>query len=81
MTAVTSNRLMNRFSYWTRNRNVRYTMRDDVELTISFDLTPELELAKDNANLPEPIASLRLTTLQWQPQRRDQNQHHQRDHI
>ncbi len=53
MTAVTSNRLMNRFSYWTRSRNVRYTMRDGAQLTISFDLTPELELAKDNANLPE----------------------------
>jgi hypothetical protein len=28
-------------------------MRDGVQLQISFDLTPELELAKDNANLPE----------------------------
>jgi hypothetical protein len=28
-------------------------MRDGVQLKISFDLTPELELAKDNANLPE----------------------------
>ena len=33
--------------------NVRYTMRDSEVLKISFDLTPELELAKDNANLPE----------------------------
>lgn len=53
LTAVTSNRTMNRFSYWTRNLNVRYNMRDGVQLKISFDLTPELELAKDNANLPE----------------------------
>ena len=53
LTAVTSNRTMNRFSYWTRDRFVRYTMRDNTKLTISFDLTPELELAKDNANLPE----------------------------
>ncbi len=53
LTAVTSNRTMNRFSSWTRNRNVRYKMRDGVELTISFDLSEELELAKDNANLPE----------------------------
>ena len=28
-------------------------MRDGVQLTISFDLQPELDLAKDNANLPE----------------------------
>ena len=53
LTAVTSNRTMNRFSNWTRNRYVRYTMRDGVQLTISFDLQPELDLAKDNANLPE----------------------------
>ncbi|MDB4749456.1 DUF1800 domain-containing protein [Rubripirellula sp.] len=53
LTAVTSNRTMNRFSYWTRNRFVRYTMRDNTQLTISFDLTPELDLAKNNANLPE----------------------------
>ena len=53
LTAVTSNRTTNRFSYWTRNLNVRYNMRDGVQLKISFDLTPELELAKDNANLPE----------------------------
>jgi uncharacterized protein (DUF1800 family) len=53
LTAVTSNRTINRFSSWTRNLNVRYNMRDGVQLKISFDLTPELELAKDNANLPE----------------------------
>jgi len=53
LTAVTSNRTMNRFSYWTRNRYVRYTMRDSVQLTISFDLQEELDLAQDNANLPE----------------------------
>ena len=53
LTAVTSNRTVNRFSYWTRALNVRYTMRDGEVLKISFDLTPELELAKDNANLPE----------------------------
>lgn len=51
-TAVTANRTMNRFTSFARNRFAQYNMRGG-RCRIDFDLGPELELARDNANLPE----------------------------
>ncbi|MDG2223549.1 MAG: DUF1800 family protein [Rubripirellula sp.] len=58
MTALTANRLMNRFMVFSRNRYVEYRTRSEGDnearwCKISFNLDEELELAKDVANLPE----------------------------
>ncbi|MFK8113358.1 MAG: DUF1800 family protein [Rubripirellula sp.] len=52
LNAVTANRLVNRFAVFARLRYVQYGMRVGT-CRISFNLDEELELAKDNANLPE----------------------------
>ena len=52
LTAVSANRTINRFSYIARVRYIQYGMRKN-SCRISFNLDEELELAKDNANLPE----------------------------
>lgn len=57
--AVTSNRLMNRFGSFARNRYVQYGMRVGT-CRITFNLGEELELAKDNANLPELLRRMDL---------------------
>lgn len=52
LTAVTANRTVNRLKSFTRNQFVQYGMRGGT-CRIEFGLEEELELAKDNANLPE----------------------------
>jgi uncharacterized protein (DUF1800 family) len=49
MTALTANRLLNRFVIFARNRKTRYGTRNGI-CEIAFNLDEELELAKDNAN-------------------------------
>lgn len=52
MTALTANRLLNRFVIFSRNRYVQYGTRKGT-CRITFDLNEELELARDTGNLPE----------------------------
>jgi hypothetical protein len=52
LTAVTANRTLNRLAIYARNRYVSHGMRKGT-CRIEFNLDEELELAKDNANLPE----------------------------
>ena len=58
MTALTANRLINRFAIFGRNLYVDYRTRDEGNgerrwCRISFNLDEELDLANDVANLPE----------------------------
>ena len=53
LTAVTSNRAINRIKSWTRNRYVQYGMRLGKTCRITFNLGPELELARDLNNMDE----------------------------
>lgn len=52
LTAVTSNRTINRFVSFARNRYSQYNMRVG-SCRISFDLQEEVGLAADTANLPD----------------------------
>ncbi|MGI9475014.1 MAG: DUF1800 domain-containing protein [Rubripirellula sp.] len=52
LTAVTGNKTINRFSSFARRLYVQYNMRLG-SCRITFNLDEEIDLAKDNANLPE----------------------------
>jgi hypothetical protein len=52
MTAVTANRMINQLASIARNRYVAYGMRVGT-CRIDLDLSEEIELARNNANLPE----------------------------
>jgi len=52
LNGVTANRLMNRLVQFSRNRYVQFGMRKG-NCRISFDLEPEIELARDLDNLDE----------------------------
>jgi hypothetical protein len=52
LNAVTANRIVNRLVVFARNRFTNYGMRQDT-CRIVFNMDEEIELAKDNANLPE----------------------------
>ncbi|WP_372895257.1 DUF1800 family protein [Stieleria sp.] len=52
LNGVTANKMLNRFRVWAYRRYVQYGMRKGT-CRITFHLEPELELAKDLANLDE----------------------------
>ncbi|MEM8670008.1 MAG: DUF1800 family protein [Planctomycetota bacterium] len=52
MTALTANRLLNRFFRFARDQRIEYSTRSG-RCRIEFNLDEELELAVDNENLPE----------------------------